>query len=378
MSGTRVVGLMSRDGRVVPVQQLGGRREKRVKFSIVLYMERHSPSQDMREVRDNLLELVRMADQGGFEVIWTAEHHTLEFTISPNPLLTLAHWADVVKTARLGTAVISAPYWHPIRLAGEAAMVDLLTDGRLELGIARGAYQREFDRMLGGGIDQREGVAYLKEMIPALKQLWAGDYAHDGEYWSFPTATSVPKPVQSPHPPIWVAARDEGTFDYAFKTGCNVMSTPLNAPVDEVHDLGRKFREACANNPDVPRPRFMMLRRTCVYDRPEQAHLPIEASVAYSRAFATLFRNAGGVTNGFAELAPLEAIQDREDLRPEALARNLVFGTPKEVVEKLQAYEAAGVDLFCFGADGATFGMPFEFTRRSLELFIEEVMPRFR
>jgi alkanesulfonate monooxygenase SsuD/methylene tetrahydromethanopterin reductase-like flavin-dependent oxidoreductase (luciferase family) len=349
-----------------------------VKFSIVLYMERHSPDQDMREVRNNLMELVRMADQGGFEVIWTGEHHSLEFTISPNPLLTLANWANVVQNARLGTAVISAPYWHPIRLAGEAAMVDLLTDGRLELGIARGAYQREFDRMLGKGIDQREGVAYLKEMIPALKELWKGDYAHDGKYWSFPAATSVPKPLQRPHPPLWVAARDEGTFDYAFENGCNIMSTPLNSPVEEVQNLSRKFREACERHPDVPTPRFMMLRRTCVYDRPEQASMPVEASVAYSRAFATLFRNAGGVTNGFAELAPMEAIQDRADLTPDALQQNLMFGTPEEVVEKLKVYEAAGVDLFCFGADGATFGMPFEFTRRSLELFIERVMPHFK
>ncbi len=348
-----------------------------MKFSIVLYMERHSPQQDMREVRNNLLELVKMADQGGFEVIWTAEHHAIEFTISPNPLLMLAHWADVVKNARLGTAIISAPYWHPLRLAGEAAMVDLLTDGRLELGLARGAYQREFDRMLGG-IDQREGVAYLKEMIPALKDLWKGDYEHNGEFWSFPSATSVPKPLQSPHPPLWIAARDEGTFDYALKNGCNIMSTPLNSPVEEVFNLSRKFHEACVNNPNVPKPRFMMLRRTCVYDRPEQASLPVEASVAYSRAFATLFRNAGGVTNGFAELAPMEAIADREDLKPDALQKNLMFGTPDEVVEKLKLYEQAGVDQFCFGADGATFGMPFEFTRRSLELFIEKVMPHFK
>src|SRR5690606_14556416 len=102
------------------------------------------------------LELVKLADQGGFEIAFAAEHHTIEFTISPNPLMLLTHWANHTKRIRLGTGTLVAPYWHPIRLAGEIALADLLMEGRLEVGIARGAYQYEFDRM-AGGLPEKQG-----------------------------------------------------------------------------------------------------------------------------------------------------------------------------------------------------------------------------
>src|SRR5580658_6639755 len=146
-------------------------------------MERFDASQDMRDVAREALELVTLAEQGGFEVAWAAEHHTIELTAGPNPFVLLAHWAAHTSRIRLGTAVAVAPYWHPIKLAGEAALFDLLSGGRLEFGIGRGAYQREFDRMMGG-MDQRLGVPMMLEMLPALRALWQGDYAHEGKYWS--------------------------------------------------------------------------------------------------------------------------------------------------------------------------------------------------
>ena len=187
-----------------------------MKFSISVSLERFDPALDMRVVSAQALELVQMAEDGGFEIAWTPEHHTIEFTIAPNPFTVLTHWAAHTRTIRLGTAVVVAPYWHPIRVAGEAALCDVFSNGRLEFGIGRGAYQFEFDRM-AGGIPQQQGGAYMREMLPAVKSLWQGDYEHRGTYWGFPSATAVPKPLQKPHPPIWVAARDLDTFDWAIK-----------------------------------------------------------------------------------------------------------------------------------------------------------------
>jgi flavin-dependent trigonelline monooxygenase, oxygenase component len=127
-----------------------------VKFSISVSLERFDPLIDMRKVAAQALELVQMAEAGGFEIAWTPEHHTIEFTIAPNPFAILTHWAAHTTSIRLGTAVVVAPYWHPIRVAGEAGLCDVLSNGRLEFGIGRGAYQFEFDRM-AGGIPQSEG-----------------------------------------------------------------------------------------------------------------------------------------------------------------------------------------------------------------------------
>ena len=237
-----------------------------MKFAVAINMERFDPGRRMDDVTREVLHLVQMADRGGFETAWAAEHHTIESIIGPNPLTMLIWWAQHTERIRLGAATVVAPYWNPIRLAGEAALCDHLTGGRLELGIGRGAFQYEFDRM-AGGIPQQEGVAYLKELLPAVRRLWAGDYAHEGRYWQFPLSTSVPKPKQQPAPPIWIAARDPGTYDWAIANGAHILSTPLSAPPAEVLSLGEKFRKAVADHPEVPRPRFMMQRRTCVYAR---------------------------------------------------------------------------------------------------------------
>jgi alkanesulfonate monooxygenase SsuD/methylene tetrahydromethanopterin reductase-like flavin-dependent oxidoreductase (luciferase family) len=344
-----------------------------MKFSLSVQMERLDPAQDMAEVARNALELVRMADQGGFEIAWTPEHHTIEMTAAPNPFTILTHWGAHTKRIRLGTAVVVAPYWHPIRLAGEAALCDLLIDGRLEFGIARGAYQYEFDRLMEG-MPQHEGVAYLKEITPAVKALWQGDYAHEGHYWNFPAATSVPKPLQTPHPPIWVAARDPGSFDWAFKIGADIMTTPLGRPNEEIQILADKFEEAVANNPQVPRPRHMMMRRACVYPSHEDSAVPLAAAVESGRRFANLFNNLGGVINGFPEPVDYEEVAGQPDNQPEVMLDRMVFGTPEQVVEKLRVYERAGVDQFCYNAMPA---IPFDFARRSLEMFITDVMPHF-
>ena len=179
-------------------------------------------------------ELVRLAESGGFEIAWAAEHHTIELMAGPNPFTILMDWAAHTSRIRLGTAVVVAPYWHPIRVAGEAALFDLYSDGRLELGLGRGAFQYEFDRM-AGGIDQREG-GRLPARDAAGRCVGYGRAISSitASIWRFPRATSVPKPLQTPHPPIWVAARDPDTFAWAMASGANIMATPLSRPHAEV------------------------------------------------------------------------------------------------------------------------------------------------
>ncbi|MCQ4437573.1 LLM class flavin-dependent oxidoreductase, partial [Clostridioides difficile] len=93
--------------------------------------------------------------------------------------------ANTTKRVRLGTGTGVAPFWHPITRAGEAAMTDIISGGRLELGIARGAYSFEYERLMPG-LDAWGAGQRMRELIPAVKKLWEGDYAHDGEFWQFP------------------------------------------------------------------------------------------------------------------------------------------------------------------------------------------------
>ena len=121
-----------------------------MKFQLAINLERVDETIKMEEVAKHTLEMVQIADQNDFHIAWAAEHHALEMTIAPNPFQILTWWGTHTNQIRLGTAVVAAPYWHPIKLAGEAAFTDLISKGSLAFGIGSGAYPREFDRMRPG------------------------------------------------------------------------------------------------------------------------------------------------------------------------------------------------------------------------------------
>ena len=343
-----------------------------MKFQLAINLERMDASLDMKDVARHTLEMVQMADQGGFNIAWAAEHHALEMTIAPNPFSILTWWAAHTDRIRLGPAVAVAAYWHPIKLAGEAAFFDLISGGRLEFGIGSGAYQREFDRM-HAGLKQSDAWRHMQEMLPAVQKLWAGDYAHDGEFWTFPKATSVPKPLQE-NVPIWIAARAPITYDYAVKNGCNIMSWPLTRDMAEAEIYMGRMAEAMAANPGKKRPIMAMMRHTAVYDRGADWMVPVRAAQRQLSQFENLFKNTGDVENGFPRAIPLDQLGNRAEYDPEMLRRNLMFGTPDEVIAKLKTYEALGVDEFIYYA---SLGLGHAEQKRSLELFCTEVMPAF-
>jgi alkanesulfonate monooxygenase SsuD/methylene tetrahydromethanopterin reductase-like flavin-dependent oxidoreductase (luciferase family) len=344
-----------------------------MKFHLAINLERIDDSLDMNDVARHTLEMVQMADRGGFHIAWAAEHHALEMTIAPNPFQILTWWAENTDRIRLGSAVAVAPYWHPINLAGEAAFLDLISGGRLEFGIGSGAYQREFDRMYPD-LKQTDGWRYMNEMLPAVKNLWAGDYEHNGEFWSFPISTSVPKPVQKPHPPVWVAARAPITFDYAVKQGCNIMSWPLTRPFSEVETYKGRLDEAMAANPGAERPTLAMMRHTALYDTKDEWEVPVRAAQRQLGQFENLFKNLGDVKNGFPKQIPFEELANRNEYDPKMLSENLMFGTPDEVIEKLKPYQDIGCDAFIYYA---SLGLGLVEQKRSLELFCNEVIPAF-
>lgn len=343
-----------------------------MKFSIAINMVRNDPAVDVRSVWRHSLELLRIAEQGGMGTAWAAEHHGLEFWHAPNPLTTLTDWAARTRRIRLGVGVAVAPYWHPIRLAGEAGLVDMYSDGRLELGISRGAFNFEFQRM-AEGLTPEEGRSCVMEMVPLIKKLWAGDVAHDGEHWRFPTVTSAPKPVQRPHPPLWLAARDPASFDFAIAQGMHIMSTPLSKPITEVQNLADKLRTALEANPGAKRPRWMVLKAVGVAQTARDIDAIVIANSNHAKRFEGLFSTDGNVINGFPQIhETVDAASGASDDR--ALRESMVLGAPERVVEQLKAYESLGVDEFCYAG---SYGLDPERTTRSLELFVERVMPEF-
>lgn len=345
-----------------------------MKFSLFAHMERISPQQDEKQLYEEFVELCKIADKGGMHAVWTGEHHGMNFTISPNPFLNLIDIARQTENVRLGTGTVIAPFWHPIRLAGEAAMTDIITDGRLDLGIARGAYSFEYERLMPG-MDAWEAGQRMRELIPAIKGLWQGDYEQEGEFHSFPKTTSSPKPVQQAGPPIWVAARDPNSHEFAVSNGCNVQVTPLWKGDEEITELMDKFNAACAKFPQIARPKIMLLLHAYVADSPEDVKLAADELNRFYCYFGAWFMNKREIEQGLIEPLSQDEIDAHPFYSPEAMERDLVIGEPGAVIERLKKYEALGYDEFSFWIDSS---MSFDRKKASLERFISDVMPAFQ
>jgi alkanesulfonate monooxygenase SsuD/methylene tetrahydromethanopterin reductase-like flavin-dependent oxidoreductase (luciferase family) len=344
-----------------------------MKFSVFLHMERYDDSVSHKQLLDELGELVRIAEQGGMETAWIGEHHGMEFTIAPNPFINLAYLAAQTSRIRLGTGTVIAPFWHPIRLAGEAGLCDLVSNGRLDLGIARGAYLFEYDRLMPG-LDAMEAGARMRELVPALKGLFKGDYTHDGKYWQFPATTPVPRPIQDGGLPMWVAARDPNSHDFAVANGCNVQVTALASGDAEVASLMERFNAACEAHPEVPRPQVMMLMHTYVADTEAELNAGAEDLQRFFAYFGKWARRERPIRQGFMEPLRDEDMAAASQYAPEKLRENLVIGTAEQVVQRIKRYEAMGYDQYSFWLDNH---MDFERKRRSLQHFIDRVMPSF-
>ena len=253
-------------------------------------------------------------------------------------------------------------------------MADILMDGRLDIGIARGAYTFEYDRILPG-LDAWNAGGRMRELIPAIKGLWAGDYAHAGEYWQFPETTSAPKPLQQPHPPIWVAARDPSSHDFAVAQGCNVQVTPLHQPHSEVVSLMERFNAACLAHPDIPRPKILILQHGFVAADAADADLAAQELNAFYAYFGAWFLNKRPITQGM--IAPLteDEIAAHPFYKASDMRENLMIGTADEVIAKLKRIEDLGYDEFSLWIDS---GMSFDRKKASLERFIRDVMPAFK
>lgn len=344
-----------------------------MRFSLFAHMERLSPDQDQRQLYDDFIALAKIADAGGMYAVWTGEHHGMDFTIAPNPFLNLIDLARHTKHLRLGTGTLIAPFWHPVRLAGEAAMTDMIVDGRLELGIARGAYSYEYERIVPG-MDAWEAGQRMRELIPALQGLWKGDYAQEGTFHSFPSTTSMPKPAHPNGPPIWVAARDPNSHEFAIANGCHVQVTPLWMGDAEIKKLMDTFNTACAKFPDVPRPQIMLLNHTYIAADAADAQLAAEEINKFYCNFGAWFKNERPVSQGL--IAPLSGddIAAHPFYSAEAMLRDNVIATPDDAIARIKTYADMGYDEYAFWIDS---GMSFERKRASLERFIKDVMPAF-
>lgn len=344
-----------------------------MKFSLFVHMIRDNPEQSYTKLYEDFISLCQMADESDMRAIWTGEHHAMNYAIAPNPFITITDLCRYTKKIQLGTGTLIVPFWHPLKLAGEAAMTDVLSNGRLELGLARGAYLYEYDRLVPG-MDAMEAGLRMREIVPTLQKLWKGDYAHEGTYFQFPSATSIPKPLQPNGPPIWVASRDPNSFEFAIANDWHVQVTPLWKGLEEITRLKNIFDETYVQYPKKPKPLSMMLNHCYIGNNDEDIQKGAIAVSKFYNNFGAWFKNDRSVTQGSIDPLTQEELDNNKMCSPQEMRKNQNIGTLQEVIDNVKRYEDLGFDEYSLWIDSH---LSVEDKKVFLSRFIDEVMPKF-
>ncbi len=195
-----------------------------MKFGMLHLFESPTGKSEYQVVKEQMF-LMRAAEDLGFDSVWPGEHHFTEFGYCVSPALALAALAPATRKIRLGAGVTVLPFHNPIRTAEEFAMLDLISDGRVEFGIGRGYQPVEFK---GFGIKQAQARGIFNESLEIIRQAWTQERVNfNGVHFQIEDQPVHPKPLQRPHPPIWLAAMSKASFPMAGKMGFNLLCAPV-------------------------------------------------------------------------------------------------------------------------------------------------------
>lgn len=216
----------NRHDEMVQKWTLSNEQGSAMKLSLAYEMQR--PIVDDHAVIEETIEQCVLADEMGFDYVWFVEHHFLTgFSMSPCPEVIYGALSQRTKNIRLGFGVVILPYHHPIRVAERVAMVDHLTNGRVDLGTGRSAPYEQ----TGMDIDPRDTREMWEESLSMIPKIWEpGLFSWEGRFWNVPPRDVRPKPYQQPHPPLWVAALQPATYQLAAEKGIGVMALSVVAP----------------------------------------------------------------------------------------------------------------------------------------------------
>jgi alkanesulfonate monooxygenase SsuD/methylene tetrahydromethanopterin reductase-like flavin-dependent oxidoreductase (luciferase family) len=323
------------------------------------------------------MHLCSLTDELGYTHIRQVEHYFHPYGgYSPNPLLFLTAAAMVTKKTRLITGAVLPAFNKPLKLAGEIGMLDGISNGRLEVGFARAFLPHEFTQF-GVSLDESrrrftEGLAQVTLLLKDEK------VSSKGEFNSFTSVTSLPRPTQKPHPPFWIAATNTPeTFAFAGTNGCKVMANPLEP--EKMRSLIATYRQAWKQaghpgNGHVMNTFFMC----CAPTREEAMATGLGPCNHHLKGLADAAKEwlSGASTKDYPGYDKLIAHVSNDTAERQVAAGSAFIGAPADIVEMIRSYndKVGGIDSVSLHFTPGN--MPVDKAERSLRLFSAEVMPK--
>ncbi len=368
-----------------------------MKFGLIYEMNIPFPHTAQREhdIYWQALEQIALADEIGFDYVWEVEHHFLtEYSHSSAPEVFLGAVTQRTKKIRIGQGIAQLPYRfnHPVKVAERAAVLDIMSNGRFDLGTGRSITEAE----LGGfEIDPADSKAQWEEFIEIIPKMWKSTpekpFEYKGRFINIPARNIVPKPIQSPHPPLWVAASQPLTFQQAGERGLGSLCFGFNAPVDlksacdvywqHIRELKKPVGDFVNANIGASAPMFCHEdRRTArLAGFPAAAFFAVKALALFSPWYG---KDVPGY-EFYTDMAKkgMTSFGQGKDGKPMDMDRmvsegSMLIGTPDELIPAIEKYEAAGVTQMVFLVQIGN--LPHRDILRSLELFGREVIPYFQ
>ncbi|MCE2462431.1 MAG: LLM class flavin-dependent oxidoreductase [Dehalococcoidia bacterium] len=377
-----------------------------MKFGLAYEMQR--PVLDDHAVIEESLEQIILADEMGWDYVWFVEHHFLTgFSMSPCPEVMYGALSRLTKRIRLGFGVVILPYHHPVRVAERVAMVDHLSNGRVEFGTGRSAAYEQ----MGMGIDPRDTREMWEESLTMVPKIWESDtFEWEGRFWNVPPRQVLPKPYQKPHPPIWVAALQPSTYELAAQKGIGVMALGISAPSilgPHVKAYRQNIKKAKPVGQYVNNQWLSATMGYCDFDNQEARELCAQSLKTFfgpdkpylqdqKDLYEKLVEQWGGVPDHlkqnfsrYLEQDDSQAVADLSggaasaqqawrELDADTLVERgvIVAGDPESCIKAVKLHEETGVDQLQFLM--ATETISHEKVMKSIEMFGKHVIPEFK
>lgn len=306
------------------------------------------------------LERIERMDVSGYDGVWLAEHHFTGYSVCPSVHLMAMHVASRTRRLRIGTAVSLAAFYHPLRLAEEVALLDVLSGGRINWGAGRGFDPIEFAAF---GVPLEESADRFREAVEIVLAAWRDErISYRGRYWSFDGVDVLPKPRQKPHPPTWVAATSPSAMEWAAARGHTILMDP-HSSCREIARKREAYRERLeAHGHSIAGREIPMARLLAVAETQAEAEAIAQQGAAWTVGSYANPTKAAGIAPD--TIGPLTSAADPVQ---RYLDDVVLYGTPDALVDRIAALrETMFLDyLLC---------APLSHT--SFELFTEKVLPR--
>jgi alkanesulfonate monooxygenase SsuD/methylene tetrahydromethanopterin reductase-like flavin-dependent oxidoreductase (luciferase family) len=315
----------------------------------------------------DMVSQAKLVDRLGYRGVTIPEHHLINILLVPDPLQLAVKIAAVTSRIELVTSVCVLPL-HDMRIfAGQVVQADILCDGRLILGVGRGAFAYEM-ALMGKPIEEsRERFDESLDVLIAL--LTREEVSWNGKYYQFGPLTVMPRPMTKPMPSIMVAALVPAGIEASARRGFHIQTTPLDATVEKMKEQIEAFKRGKAALGEAGRHlRLALSRVCCVAKNAADAERKLELAYQYYGRFHNVFTGPGIVERG--AIAPLPMKQTMEQFR-----QNIIICPAAEMIDRLKLYEELGVDDLIMNVN---IGHGAEESEESIRRFAAEVMPAFK